>query len=270
MKTQLTIQERLKDLRKEHGLSLEELAELTDISKSALGSYETDDYKEINHGSLLKLAHFYKVSTDYLLCLTDNRLHANAELSELHLSDEMVELLKSGHINNRLLCEIATNENFKRLMADAEIYVDGIATMWLRDLNSSLEAARAMILEDNPEAAGDRFMQTLDAGQIEEEDFFCHITHKSWDAILRDIRKVHEKDVESAPEETTANDLVKKVRRIMQSPGDKTEQFTQVFCQVFQLQYQKLADNEKTILKHLFKKSPLIKTLGMNFRRRRR
>ena len=46
-----TIQERLKDLRLNKGLKLEELAEQTGISKSALGSYEKDDFKEINHGN---------------------------------------------------------------------------------------------------------------------------------------------------------------------------------------------------------------------------
>lgn len=61
-----TIQERLKDLRLNKGLKLEELAEQTGISKSALGSYEKDDYKEINHGNLILLADFYGVSLDYL------------------------------------------------------------------------------------------------------------------------------------------------------------------------------------------------------------
>ena len=57
MKTRISVQERLKDLRVEQGLNLEELAQETGISKSALGSYENDndEYKEINHGSLLKL-----------------------------------------------------------------------------------------------------------------------------------------------------------------------------------------------------------------------
>jgi transcriptional regulator with XRE-family HTH domain len=36
----LTIQERLKDLRVERGLTLEQLAEQTGLSKSAPGSYE--------------------------------------------------------------------------------------------------------------------------------------------------------------------------------------------------------------------------------------
>ena len=72
----LTIQERLKDLRVECGLTLEQLAEQTRLSKSALGSYETDDFKDISHYALIKLSKFYGVTADYLLGLTEikNRL----------------------------------------------------------------------------------------------------------------------------------------------------------------------------------------------------
>ena len=79
MKQGITIQERLKDLRIERHLKLEELAELTQISKSALGSYENDVKKEISHKSILKLAEFYGVSTDYLLCATENRNRPDAQ-----------------------------------------------------------------------------------------------------------------------------------------------------------------------------------------------
>lgn len=48
----LTIQERLKDLRVECGLTLEQLAEQTHLSKSALGSYEAEDFKDISHYTL--------------------------------------------------------------------------------------------------------------------------------------------------------------------------------------------------------------------------
>ena len=48
----LTIQERLKDLRVERGLTLEQLAEQTHLSKSALGSYEAEDFKDISHYTL--------------------------------------------------------------------------------------------------------------------------------------------------------------------------------------------------------------------------
>jgi len=43
MKDHVSLQERLKDLRVEKGLKLEELAEKTGISKSALASYENEE-----------------------------------------------------------------------------------------------------------------------------------------------------------------------------------------------------------------------------------
>ena len=66
MKDHVSLQERLKDLRVEKGLKLEELAEKTGISKSALASYENEENrnKEINHGNLITLADFYEVSID--------------------------------------------------------------------------------------------------------------------------------------------------------------------------------------------------------------
>ena len=229
MKTRISVQERLKDLRVERGLNLEELAQETGISKSALGSYENDndEYKEINHGSLLKLADFYQVSVDYLLGLTNNRRYENTPIEELHLSDEVVELLKSERFNNRLLCEIISHEKFRELLADAEIYVDGIATMHFHDTNSSLAALRAMILEEHPEATADRAIKVLEACQVEEEDFFCHVTHKTWDVILHDIRKVHENDSESAPDTTPADELIREVQKAMQSPGKPFEETVQ-------------------------------------------
>ncbi len=49
MYTKLSIPERLKDLRVvDKHLTLEQLAEQTGLSKSALGKYEADDYKDIS------------------------------------------------------------------------------------------------------------------------------------------------------------------------------------------------------------------------------
>lgn len=70
---ELSIQERLKDLRVERGLTLEQLAVEIHLSKSALGSYEGDNFKNISHYALIKLAKFYKVSVDYLLWLSETK-----------------------------------------------------------------------------------------------------------------------------------------------------------------------------------------------------
>ena len=130
MYTKLSIPERLKDLRvSDRHLTLEQLAEQTGLSKSALGKYESDDYKDISPFAIATLAKFYGVSTDYLMGLSENKNPANSDLQSLHLNDEMVELLKSGGINTRLLCEFATHKDFPRLLTDMEIFFDRIADM---------------------------------------------------------------------------------------------------------------------------------------------
>ena len=95
-----TIQERLKDLRLNKGLKLEELAEQTGISKSALGSYEKDDYKEINHGNLI-FSHM--VLNDLNLIIRDIR--------EAHKKDS--ESAPQTTVANELKENLEAVENFK-------------------------------------------------------------------------------------------------------------------------------------------------------------
>ena len=129
MQPKLTIQERLKDLRVERGLTLEQLSAETGISKSALGKYEADDFKDISPFSMVALAKFYGVSTDYLLGLTERKNHPSTELDALHLGDDAIEVLRTGKFNHRLLSELICHKDFQRFMLDAEIYVDRIADM---------------------------------------------------------------------------------------------------------------------------------------------
>ena len=147
MNPKLTIQEKLKDLRVERRLTLEQLAEETGISKSALGKYEADDYKDISPFSIVTLAKFYGVSTDNLMGMTETKNHPNTDLHDLHLSDDMIALLKSGKINTRLLCEMALHKDFQRMRVDIEIFVDRIADMRINDMNTVLNATRQQVIE---------------------------------------------------------------------------------------------------------------------------
>ncbi len=142
MKYKLSIQEKLKDLRIERGLSLQELAEQTGLSKSALGNYETDDYKDIAHKAIVILADFYGVSSDYLLGLTENREQHTFAVDELGLDDDTVDLLRSGKLNVRLICEMMNHPEFLNLLSDLEIYVDNLAGMQFRNMNTMIEQTR--------------------------------------------------------------------------------------------------------------------------------
>lgn len=200
MQPKLTIQERLKDLRVERGLTLEQLSAETGISKSALGKYEADDFKDISPFSLVALAKFYGVSTDYLLGLTERKNHPSTELDALHLDDDAIEVLRTGKFNHRLLSELICHKDFQRFMLDAEIYVDRIADMRVKDMNAVLEAVRQMALMKNDGEENDLHLRTLEVAQIREDEYFGSLIADDLKGILRDIRNEHRPDTMTADE----------------------------------------------------------------------
>lgn len=69
------------------------------------------------------------VGIGYLLGLTENREQHLFPVDELGLDDETVDLLKSGKLNVRLICEMIKHPDFINLLSDIEIYVDNLAGM---------------------------------------------------------------------------------------------------------------------------------------------
>ena len=62
-------------------MTLEQLAEQTHLSKSALGSYEGDNFKDISHHVLIELAKFYEATVDYLLGRSQTAPHPVSPVS---------------------------------------------------------------------------------------------------------------------------------------------------------------------------------------------
>ena len=260
MQVNLTVQEKLKDLRVERRLTLEQLAEETGISKSALGKYEAVDYKDMSPFNLVTLAKYYGVSTDYLLGLTQIKNHPNTELHSLHLSDDMVDLLRSGKINNRLLCEMALHPDFQRLMVDIEIFVDRIADMRIHDMNAVLDATRKQLIEQHNPGENDLYVRTMELAQVQEDDFFAHVIHKDMDTIVRDIRDAHKKDRLTADVESPSDKIKKDLESAMHFEGSEDEKKVRVFLAALGIDYDKLTREEFVLLMGVLKKSEHLKS----------
>ena len=63
--------ERLRDLREDNDLKQKEVAEILNTTQQVYSRYE-NGLNEIPMHHLVTLSKFYKVSTDYILGLTDN------------------------------------------------------------------------------------------------------------------------------------------------------------------------------------------------------
>lgn len=67
MKNQLSIQEKLWDLRRDHDYKLEEVAAAVNVVPATISKYENKENKEYNIVTLNKLAEFYGVSLEWLV-----------------------------------------------------------------------------------------------------------------------------------------------------------------------------------------------------------
>ena len=260
MQPKLTIQERLKDLRVERSLTLEQLSAETGISKSALGKYEADDFKDISPFSMVELAKFYGVSTDYLLGLTEQKNHPNTELDALHLGDDAIEVLKTGKFNHRLLSELICHKDFQRFLLDAEIYVDRIADMRVNDMNAVLEAVRQMALMKNGGDANDLYLRTLEVAQIREDEYFGSLIAGDLKGILRDIRNEHRPDTMTADEVSFAENIQNQLRDAMNFEGSSEEKKAKALLATLGIDYDAITMEQFVNLIEVLKLSRHLKT----------
>ena len=260
MQVKLTIGERLKDLRVERKLTLEQLAAEVGISKSALGKYESDNGKDISPYSILLLADYYGVSCDYLMGRTETKNHPNTALHELHLGDASIDVLKTGKFNHRLLSELICHKDFQRFMLDAEIYVDRIADMRVNDMNAVLEAVRQMALMKNGGDENDLHLRTLEVAQIREDEYFGSLIADDLKGILRDIRNEHRPDTMTADEVSLAATVQGQLQDAMNFEGSSEEKQVRSFLATFGIDYDKLTKEQFVSLIEILKLSKYLKS----------
>ena len=247
MNIKLTLGERLKDLRVERNLKLETLAEQTGLSKSALSKYESDDVTDLSIYAVTTLAEFYGVTTDYLLSMTENKKRPDAVLSDLHLSDGVVDVLRNGRFNHRLLCELLEHPDFSRWMTDLEICVDGLVSDRIRDMNAMVEATRQELEKRYHADAEDLTMRTLKAAQINEDEYFGQILYDELAAILKQIKAAHGTD-KTTSDGAAVEQARKQLENAQKFEGSPLEKKMNVLMGQIGIDYSKLTKEEQMTL----------------------
>ena len=115
---------RLKELRKEHGCTIEQFADMVGISKSTLGYYENDK-RMPDIEILARIANVLNVSADYLIGrtnTTDRKGKLKTVCDFTGLSDQAAEYL-SELVENRDYAKLSViNHLFKELCEDYAFY----------------------------------------------------------------------------------------------------------------------------------------------------
>lgn len=67
----LPVYDRIESLCKEKGINVTEMCKLSGVSRSVLSDYKTGRKQSISTPNIEKIADFFEVSMDYVLCKTD-------------------------------------------------------------------------------------------------------------------------------------------------------------------------------------------------------
>lgn len=261
MMDKLSTAERLKDLRVSvMNLNLEELAEKTGLSRSALGKYESDDCGDISTFALITLAKFYGVSTDYLLGLTEEKAPAYHGEENQYFSQEVLDYLKSDKINRRLLRELIMHKDFRRLMTDLEIVVDRHVDQYMDIVNMLMPATRKTIMEKYGADEEDVNMKTLELASQAQDIYLANVIHDDLDAIIRDIRENHLNDIHTAePEGIASQEKIKSVIELAASGASRRELFMQVMKDFARIPKKKQTEEDADDLIRIVSKSDIIR-----------
>lgn len=256
----LTITERLKDLRKKRSLTLEALAEATKISRSALGTYETGEFKDISPFSIIRLAEFYGVTTDYLMGVSNLEKEADVEIQELRLTNEALNILKSGHFSGKLLSEVICHNDFPRLMTDMEIFVDHIASMQVDNLNDVMGTMRGIVQKQYYPEENELFYRTAELGKIPADEYVSSVLRDDLTGILRDIRNARPKrtkDERALSPLAVIEEFQEKVQSVIEGKGSPEEQAAKVYLAAWGIDYDDLTPEEFVVLIGILERSKL-------------
>ena len=257
--TKLLPEERIKDLRVERRLTGKELCELIGVPESTYNGYELGN--EIPHSVVLKLAEFYGVTTDYLLGASENKEPVNANVLALHLQDKTVEILKSGKLNNSLICEIIEHEEFPIFLVDAEIYID----RWMENYIRILDFVLLQIRDQFTENCG----TVIDPAVIDEQlqnfrgsddDYFAQNVADHIFKIVYDIKKAHRKDITTSPHIGIGNLLCDIGPMVQTMMNPTAESIYEEVCDQYGIDDKRMTEEQIVTVKAFFGKASIVKT----------
>ena len=194
-----TTRERIQDLAKNRKVTQVMLAEATGINRSKLSRFFSGASDSLSHEDIVKIAHFFRVSTDFLLGETNEPDRKNYDIEELGLTVKAAKRLYTGIVNSEIVCQLLEHDKCGELMSRIELYWEGINSAGIAAKNQVYESLRESLPEhvkNNPEdkKAAIKMSQTLKAmmqpTQASELDGISQM-------FIQMLKDIHKNDTES-------------------------------------------------------------------------
>ena len=146
------VRDRIWDLLKERKVTQAELAAKIGCSESALSRFISGKTDKLGDESIIRIAHAFEVSTDFLLGEVDEPDRKNYDISELGLSVEAARNLYTQKVNPKIVSYLLENPQFADTTYQIARYLDNELTAGFAAQNQLYSMISSM-LGTSPQAA---------------------------------------------------------------------------------------------------------------------
>ena len=186
--------QRISDLCNGNHITQKQLAKKIGVSASQLSRIVSGETKTVSSDILIGVAKEFKVSTDYILGLSNISVRKSYDISELGLSEGAIKGLVTGTVDVQILNRLLEHKNFPKLMDLIRIYFQDTAAKGIMARNRLIELATVSLsdlMKEHPEhrAEAKQDLQLLNAQKMGEHEAEIEKIKNVFFAILRDIKK---------------------------------------------------------------------------------
>ena len=189
-----TVRERIHDQLKERKVTQGELAAAIGISESALSRFLSGKTDKIGDDSIIKIADFLGVSTDFILGQTDFPERRNYDIEELGLSYKAAMALYTREVDTDVVNRILENPRFPEITRMIARYFNDYMAESLAGQNAMWETLQQFVGTSdtshlaNPQEGVEATVQILDMLKTPPHEKDIEMIQTALTGMLREIK----------------------------------------------------------------------------------
>lgn len=201
--------DRIKDMLSFRGINQAELAEKAGISESALSRYVSGQTDKLSVENIVAIANVLKVSTDFLLCLTNIPYTTNYDLEKLGLSAKAGEILIQRKVDPQIVSQLIENPSFALLVTQLTRLRNNTFAASFSYMTEILHSANALLTEyareyPNDRVAAKKVVEDIRLLRAAPYQVQTDTLHNTLDKIVEDFKKGSDAYMEETQKLTSA------------------------------------------------------------------
>ena len=217
--------ERISDLCNGRHISQKELAKRIGLSAPQLSRIVSGETKTLSSDILIAVAKEFKVSTDYILGLSEVSARKSYDIFELGFSEGAAKGLVTKAVDMEILNRLLEHKNIPKLTNLIRIYFKDTAARGIMARNQIIDMATASLsdfVKEHPDKRAEvrEDLQFMSAQKLGEHEAEMEKIKNIFLSILRDIKK----DIDSGkqPEKTASAAMIQAIQDEIRERDPKT------------------------------------------------